>query len=228
MFIIQKHRPATALTGFSPFLHLCIFLLLILLPYAPTAAADTNLYSNEPEVPVRSGQGTEYKIISLLKNGEAVVPLEEDIYWTRVRTATGREGWVLKRYLSSIPSIDIDDAFSLPTNNNETREQTEKISPMTEQPTNALQPEPNATPETLQSPQTEESINPPQFKEQPIGQDKELKELRNKLAEVTMENEVLRKDERIKWFLAGGGVLLIGWIIGLITCKSGRRKPSLL
>ncbi len=224
MFIIQKHRPATTLPGFSPFLHLTIFLLLTLLTYTPAAAAETYSVSNESEVPVRSGQGTEYKIISLLQNGEKVASLEEDGYWIKVRTATGREGWVLKRYLSSSPSID--DAFSLPATT-ETKEQTEKIATVTEQVLKTPQPEAEVIPEALLSPQPE-TTDLPQIEEQQREQNQELGELRNKLAELTMENKMLREDERIKWLLAGGGLLIIGWIIGLITCKSGRRKPSLL
>ncbi len=224
MFIIQKLRPVITVIGFSPLLHLSIFLLLTLLAYAPIAAADTYSVSSESEVPVRTGQGIDFKIVSLLQNGDTVTSLEEDGYWIKVRTATGREGWVLKRYLSTTPPNI--DAVSLPTQPSGTNVQTENVSPMTEQPPNTLQPEANVIPETLQSPQP--ASIPPQFLEKQREQDKKLEELRNKLAEITIENKVLREDERIKWFLAGGGVLFIGWIIGLITCKSGRRKPSLL
>lgn len=225
MFIIQKHKPATVLARFSPLRHLLFISVLSFLAYASTAAADTYSISNETEVPVRSGQGTEFKIVSLLQNGEAVVSLEEDGYWIKVRTATGREGWMLKRYLSSAPSVD--DTSSLPTSNNESKEQAEKTSPMTEQAPNALQPETNVIPETLQAPQPE-STNLPQFQEHQKEQDQDLEELKNKLAAVTMENKVLREDERIKWFLAGGGMFFFGWIIGLITCRTRKRKPSLL
>lgn len=224
MLIIQKHRPATRLTVFAPFLNLRFILLLSLLAYAPTAAAATYSVSNEAEVPVRSGKGTEFKILSLLKDGETVLSLEEDAYWIRVRTQTGREGWVLKRYLSTTPSAD--DAFSLPSSN-VTNEQSEKVSPPSEPTPSTLQPAAEVVAETP-PPNQPESTDFPLLNEQPREQDQELEKLRNKLAEVTMENRMLREDERIKWFLAGGGVLIIGWIIGLITCKSGRRKPSLL
>lgn len=228
MFSTRKERPAAALTRFSPLLHLIIISALCFLAYASTAAADIYAVSNESEVPVRSGQGTEYKIVSLLQNGEKVVSLEEDGYWSKVRTATGREGWVLNRYLSTTPSID--DALSLPTTNNETNKQAEKIRSMTEQPPSALQPEENGIPETLQSPEPFDMENSKslQIEEMQKKADKEIEEIRNKLAEVTIENKVLRENERIKWFLIGGGVLLIGWIIGLITCKERRRKLSLL
>ncbi|MFH2124763.1 MAG: TIGR04211 family SH3 domain-containing protein [Pseudomonadota bacterium] len=228
MFTIPKNRPSVTLTKFSSFLLLAVALLLCL-AYAPTAIADTYTVINDSEVPVRSGQGIEYKIISLLQNGDTVVSLEENGYWIKIRTATGREGWMLKRYLSSAPAV-VDDAFSLPANSTPSDMQTEKNSPPTEQQFSPPKAETNVLPEEIPLPQADNTILPEveQSGQLHKDQENEIKELRDKLAELTMENQALREDERIHWFLAGGGVLIIGWIIGLITCKSGRRKPSLL
>lgn len=226
MFTNQKKNLSTTLTGFSPILHLVISLLTLLAVSTTATAADNYLVSNETEVPVRSGQGTEYKILSLLQKGETVVSLEEDGYWIRVRTATGREGWMLKRYLSS-STPPIVDAFSLSTNNNQTTEPTEGISPAAEQKPNTFQLEASTLPESREPVQLENTLSP--LAEQKLQEaDKEMEELRGKLASVTLENKELQENERIKWFLAGGGVLVIGWIIGLITCRSRKRKPSLL
>ncbi|MDD3813005.1 MAG: TIGR04211 family SH3 domain-containing protein [Desulfocapsaceae bacterium] len=228
MFTIQKNELSTTLTEFSSFFLLIIFLL-VFLAYAPTAIAEiTDTYSvvNDSEVPVRSGQGTEYKIVSLLQNGDTVLSLEENGYWIKIRTATGREGWMLKRYLSSTPSV-VDDASSLPTNSNQSDMQTEESNPPTEQQLSAPNAETNVLPEEIPLPQAYNTILQ-QIRQSQKDRENEIRELREKLAEVTLENQALRKDERIQWFLAGGGVLVIGWLIGLITCKSGRRKPSLL
>ena len=116
----KKQRQATALTGLSPFLHL----LLIPLPFLICAtAAATDLYSvvSDSEVPVRSSQGTASKVLTLLQNEETVTALEDAGSWIKIRTATGNEGWMLKQYLSSAPSVD--DAFTLPTKNNQTSKQ---------------------------------------------------------------------------------------------------------
>jgi len=222
MLTTQNKKRSAPAAAFSPFLHLVLSLLITLLAVATSAAANTTLVSNEPEVPVRSGQGTEYKIISLLQKGETVTSLEEDVYWIKVRTATGREGWALKRYLSS--PLSIDDAFSFPTDISEHAKET---GPADEQMPDTLHPEAailTENPIPLQPEQTAPSLAKQQLEES----GKELEELRDKLALVTLENKELQKNERIQWFLAGGGVLLIGWIIGLITCRSRRRKPSLL
>lgn len=226
MFINQKKNLAAALTGIFPILHIVISLLALLAIATTATAADSYLVSNEGEVPVRSGQGTEYKILSLLQNGEKVVSLEEDGYWIKVRTVTGREGWMLRRYLSS-STPPIVDAFSLSTNNNQPTEHAEEPSPVAEQKPNTAEPETRILPEIITPLQPE---NPPLLLiEQKLkDQDKELEELRGKLASVTLENKELQENERIKWFLAGGGILVIGWLIGLITCRSRKRKPSLL
>ena len=54
-----------------------------------------------------------------------------------------------------------------------------------------------------------------------------IKELESKLETLTQANKQLRSRDALHWFLAGGGVLLIGWLLGRITLKS-RRRSSLL
>ncbi|MEK6202285.1 MAG: TIGR04211 family SH3 domain-containing protein [Desulfobulbaceae bacterium] len=228
MFTSLKKIFSATPTGGSLFLTLVISLLTLLAVGTVVVAADTTyLVSNDSEVPVRSGQGTEFKIISLLQNGEKVISLEEDGYWIKIRTATGREGWMLKRYLSSNTPPPLTDAFSLPTKTKQPTEDAEALTLAAEEKPDAAQPEAGVLPENSAPLQLENSS--PSLAEQKLhSQDKELEELRGKLASVTLEKKELQENERIKWFLAGGGVLFIGWIIGLITCRSRKRKPSLL
>ncbi|PXF55760.1 MAG: hypothetical protein C4B57_01790 [Deltaproteobacteria bacterium] len=56
----------------------------------------------------------------------------------------------------------------------------------------------------------------------------ELQELKHKYAVAKQENEHLRDNSIIKWFLAGGGLVIAGWIVGLITTRSRKRRSSLL
>lgn len=216
MFSNQKQKHLFALTGTYPFLHLIVSLLILLSYATSVTATSTYTVANDSEVPVRSGQGTEYKILALLQNGETVTSLEEDGYWIRIRTATNREGWMLKRYLSS--TLSADDAFTLPPESNQTGKQPENPTLLNEQGANALQPDKNVPAEN-----TSEQIEIKQ--KDPV---KEIEELRARLAAITRENKELQENERIQWFLAGGGILVVGWLIGLITCRARRRKPSLL
>jgi len=234
MFTTKKQKQATAFTGLSIFLHLLLIPLTFLICATAATATATDLYSvvSDSEVPVRDGQGTKHKILTLLQNEDTVTALEDAGAWIKIRTATGSEGWMLKQYLSSTPSID--DAFTLPTKNDQTSEQPVppvKSIPSGEQNIHTPQSEAQVPPKKTEplpskitnSLPTEQILNEPDTEA-----NESAEELRNKLAAVTLENMELRKDERIKWFLAGGGVFICGWFIGLITCRSRKRKTSLL
>lgn len=236
MVTTKIQMQATAFTGlsFSLHLHLLLIPLTFLICTTTATATATDLYTvvTNSEVPVRDGQGTKHKILTLLQNEETVTTLEDAGAWIKIRTATGSEGWMLKQYLSNTPSID--DAFTLPTKNDQTSEQPAppaKPIPLSEQKIHTSQSEVQVPPkktELLPSEityplPTEQTLNEPATEA-----NESTEELRNKLAAVTRENKELRENERIKWFLAGGGVLVCGWLVGLITCRSRKRKPSLL
>jgi SH3 domain protein len=58
--------------------------------------------------------------------------------------------------------------------------------------------------------------------------EKEIEEVRSILAAVQQQNSELKRKSALAWFLAGGGVLLFGWILGMFTGRSRKRKATLL
>ncbi len=81
-------------------LRFAIFLL-CLLPVA--VLAETRFV--ELEVTLRSGQGTGFSIVRMVRSGSPVEVLETSSAsgYSRVRVAGGTEGWVLTRYLTDSP-----------------------------------------------------------------------------------------------------------------------------
>ncbi|MCD4742606.1 MAG: hypothetical protein K8R67_09060, partial [Desulfobacteraceae bacterium] len=65
-----------------------------------------------------------------------------------------------------------------------------------------------------------------------INENKKLKkinkELSERLEDIEFKNKTLLKVGMIKWFLAGAGVLFLGWIIGRIVSSKGSRQNRLL
>lgn len=57
--------------------------------------------SSGPTITLRTGPGTDRKIISLLPTGRALEVVTAGNEWTEVRTAGGKQGWALTRYLTS-------------------------------------------------------------------------------------------------------------------------------
>src|SRR3569832_1879991 len=71
-----------------------------------TATAEPRYVSDELEVTLRTGQSTQHQIVRMVKSGTAVEVLATDANtgYTKVRTPSGAEGWVLSRYLMTSPS----------------------------------------------------------------------------------------------------------------------------
>jgi SH3 domain protein len=213
-----------------------ILMVVIILFLATTVLAQTRYIKPSSEIVVRRGQGTEFKIIAMVKDGVSVEFLEASKTHARIRLANGKEGWILKRFLSNEPPLDAIVA-SLRTENEivvqKEIDTTLKFDAMsatltqTEQELDAtlrerdqlkadyLQLQEDTADTILMKTDLEKSI-------------KNNEILSQKLAALQLENSSLEDDNSFKWFLAGGGVLVFGMLIGSISTKSSRRKPSLL
>jgi len=63
--------------------------------------AATVYVSDEIKLTLRSGPGTDRKILEIVSTGEKMEVLEDGEEWVLVRLENDKQGWVLKRYLSA-------------------------------------------------------------------------------------------------------------------------------
>jgi SH3 domain protein len=197
--------------------------------------AETNYVTDSVKLTVRTGQGTDYKIIAVIESGQQVDVLQSGDEWSLVRLPDGKEGWVLSRYLT--PEV---------TNNIKLQRLEEKYKHLMTQSAELVEEN-----NKLKAENTSLSAAA-------TGSEKELSQIRNEyeslkegsaeflslktqyekttaqLAERTQKLEKLEDQvsklefyHSIKWFLAGSGVLLLGFIIGF-SAKRQRRRSSLL
>ena len=187
------------------------------------------------EVPIRSGQGTEYKILAVVPDGLTVEILEEDDTWAKVRTPGGTEGWMLKRYLTSDPPPSImleslkKQKAELQKDEGEISSKFNELSSaysQTEKEYNACLADRDDIRNKYQTLQ-EDTADVIKIKQNLTDTGIEMNELQQKLAAVEQENQNLKNNSTVKWFLAGGLVLILGWLIGLMTSRSRKRKSSL-
>ena len=77
--------------------------------YAASAIAETQWVDDEVFLPVRNGQGNQYKILHRgLRSGTALEIIEKpNNEWHKIRTPGGTEGWVAVQYLSKTPTANI-------------------------------------------------------------------------------------------------------------------------
>jgi len=77
-----------------------ILTLCILLGSSQSVLAETAFITEQLEVPVRSGESREYRIIRYLKAGTQVTVLDvRESGYAQIRDTQDREGFILNRYL---------------------------------------------------------------------------------------------------------------------------------
>lgn len=203
--------------------------------FAATGFAESMYISDKLKVTVRRGPSTEYKILDIAESGERVEILEAGEEWTLVRLDNGKEGYVTSRYLVASPT----HAIRLEQLQAKHKTLTQQAAALLEENT-SLREENKQLISTLSSTENTLKKLDADYQELKAGSAEFLslktryKQVSKQLAEQTKKAERLDKElgqvelnQYIKWFLAGSGVLLVGFIIGF-SAKRQRRRPSLL
>jgi SH3 domain protein len=211
------------------------FLLLLLL-WPSFGYPDTVRYvSDKLEITLRSGKSIKHNILRMLPSGTRVAVLETDPDgYSRVRTASGVEGWLLTRFLSSTPSATERIAqaeqrvAALQIENHQLKAQ---ISLLTQQKNDLDKQRQHAVEETRRSSQRLTSIRETAANALTIeAENRALKEqvlnTERDLQSVQQENAKLRDRTARDWFLVGAGVLLLGTLIGVLVPHLHWRRRS--
>ena len=104
--MIISRIPKTSGAPLVFLLTVSIFLSFFTIMFSTTLVmAESRYVKPSAEVVLRTGEGREYKVIGLVKDGDAVELLQEGDSYAMVRLADGKEGWMLKRFLSVQPPL---------------------------------------------------------------------------------------------------------------------------
>lgn len=203
--------------------------------FSAAGFAETMYVSDKLKVTVRSGPGTEYKILDIAESGDRVEILETGEDWTLVRLANGKEGYVTTRYLVPDPTYAIrfdqlqakhksltQQAAALLEENTRLKEENKQLSSALDDTEKSLK--------KLDDAYQELKAGSAEFltlktKYQKVSE--QLAEQTQKASRLDKELSKVELNQYIKWFLAGSGVLLVGFIVGF-SARRGRRRPSLL
>ena len=209
------------------------WLLTLLIGIPAIAFAETAYITEKLEIPVRSGESREYRVIRYLQAGAQVDILETyESGYTKIKDERGREGFVLGRYLvDRSPSFVIAGKLEA-----EVAKQKDTITRL-RQDIKAL---------TSQNESAGESVKA--FKDQLAKKEAELNEflatagdsitLRNRLVALETERQVLLADNETlraeklaagddsskTWFALGALTLVAGWLVGLLMPRVRRAR----
>jgi SH3 domain protein len=201
-----------------------------------TAFAETQYVSDTLEITMRSGKGTNFGITRMLRSGTPVEVLATDKKsgYTQVRTKSGKEGWVLSRFLMNGQAAR--DRLATAEKNLaelelENRKLTTAMTALTEEKSGL---ETNLQELEGQSRGVSQELSEiRRTASSALAIDSENKDLKGRMVSlerqlqtVQQENETLKDRTARDWFMVGAAVVLLGIIVGLIIPKIRFRKKS--
>ena len=216
---------------------LSIFILIVLLSICFThfkSWAETRYVTDNFKITMRTGTGSEHKIIVMLRSGAKVELLEPGQEWSKIRYQD-KEGWVLTRYLASNEpcSLTLSNLNQRYMNLNIEKaallEKNEDLSAANKRLQNAFSTQKKNLEQVSSEYETlkQESSDFLKLKTDYEQTSKELAITKANAEKIANENQRLLKNQTIKWFMVGAGVLLIGFVIGFIS-RRPKRQTSLL
>lgn len=216
---------------------LSLFILILLAPPQALPQAPGVRYAKPGlTIPVRQDSRNNAEIKAWLPMDVQVSLLRQDGDWARIRLANGTEGWVRSRDLGEKPVLppellkpkeggrkDIPPIQNIQNQFRQMEGDNKHLTQELETCSTELKGLRSRHDALIADPNSMY-----QLKKSLTAAELQISELQKQLEAAQIENEVLKKNETIKWFLAGGGVLLLGWLIGRLSAASGRKKKSSL
>jgi SH3 domain protein len=205
-----------------------------LLAVAATARAETVYVSDVIKLSVRSGPGNEHKSIAVTESGQPVELVKSGEEWSLVRLANGAEGYVLARFLTTVPPgrfqyVQLQDkikaltaqAVGLAEENSRLKAANEKLAAAVSGGQNQI--------DSLRSEYETFKQDASDFVNLKAKNDvlsAELEQKNKQLAALETQPDDVYRTTYLYWFLAGAAVLLAGFLTGY-SAKRQRWKSSL-
>ena len=207
----------------------------ILILLTTTVSAEDRYVIDNLQITFRTGPGNDRKIISLLNSDQKVEILEPSGDWIKVRLQNGKEGWVLKRYLTNETPCRTRVQIA-----NQSIVQLENELDLAQKANQRILADKEEVSQELKKTQQELKKTNKAFATLKKGAAGylELKDRHQKITvnltqqtqkanELDLELSTIRKKKYVRWFLGGGGVLLLGFILGF-SSKKQKRRSSLM
>lgn len=211
-------------------------ILALLLGPVTTAMAETRYVSDRLEIQMRTGKGTQFRIMRMLPSGTAVEILETDNEngYTRIRAPGGVEGWVLSRLLMKGQAARdklADAEKRLARFELENRKLSGSFDSLKKEKGGSDQELKKFSKENRKLSQELENIR--RTASSSLAIDAENRELKSRIVayerqvqSLQQENSGLKDRTARDWFMVGAGVVILGMVIGLIIPRIRWRKKS--
>lgn len=198
-------------------------------------AKETRYVIDKLEATVRAGQGTQYQILRVIPSGTPVKVLEQaENGYARVELQDGKTGWMLSRYLSETPIArtrlaDAEKQLAQLAEENSRLKAEKEASAQSkleaEQALSRLDAE-QAKLKNEFSELSKLAARPQELEAKNSELRERISTLEAEARQLREENHSLQTGDDHTWFLAGAGVLLGGFLLGVIVPRIRWRKKA--
>ena len=204
----------------------------LLAALATPAFASPAWVNDQIYVPIRSGPGSQYRIINRgIKSGTQINFLGENGDWAHI-SYNGTDGYIGKQYVSQSPTAGIE-LDKVQKENDKLKSQVSSLSSQlkdAQDQLNKVQSQNSDLQSSLDSrgKQLDQlrkvAADPIRLDQANRKLNQQLSVLRSQLDQVKGENAMLRNDATSRKWITGVGILLLGLIGGLLMRNKGNRR----
>lgn len=203
---------------------------------SPAQAAKTRYITDEFEVTMRSGTSISNSIVRMLKSGQSVTVLEEDLAsrYSLVEIEGGKKGYVLNRYLvDTVSARKRLENLQIAADKQKSsiaslRTDVKRL----ESDLNLEQTDNEALKNTLLSSESELSMvkdaasNTLDIMAKNESLESVVRQLRGNNLILSEENAALKDTTKLDWLVRGAGVSLVAFFIGILVTRIRWRKQD--
>jgi len=199
-------------------------------------AQGTEYITDVFEVTMRSGTSTSNSIVRMLRSGEAVTVLEEDPIskYKLVETGDGKQGYVLSRFLMREPAAKqtlVEREANFEQQRQRLQAQATEIAELKQMldretsDNDALQSSLQTSEQELTQVRTaaQDTLN---IQEQNKQLQTMVKQLTQEKAQLSETNAELSDSSQLDWFVRGGVLSLIAFVIGIVVTRIRWKKQD--
>jgi SH3 domain protein len=202
-----------------------LFVILIaLLSGVMPAQAETRYIVDQAKLPMRTGQSTSHAIVRMLPSGTPVEVLEQSpAGYTKIRAPGGKEGWILSRYLMKEPAARSRLAWAEKELSKLKQFKAQKAS--LEQDVATLKAE-NRKLQTELAHIRKTAANAVAVAEENRSLKAKAEQAEQAFDALRQETRDIRNGAQQRWFMLGGGAILLGILLGLILPRLKFRRKD--
>ena len=217
-------------------IRISLFLLLLFVGASQLHAAGVKYVTDVFEVTMRSGTSTSNSIVRLLRSGESVTVLEDDLVsqYSMVETDSGKQGYVLSRFLTDSPAARDTLQELLGKYESQQLQVGEQQAEINQLKQSLLQEQSDSETLKLTLRASEQEFSEVRDAAQNtlniLEQNKRLQtvvdQLREEKTVLSETNAELSDSTQIDWFVRGAAVSLFAFIIGILVTRIRWRKKD--